>query len=182
MTAASERPPVTGLSLMLYARPLHPELFDTLVVRRVRHEDYDLTVCITRTGHVISWQNARGHFTEVTAAAGQELPARHRLLSHPLRGEHTERLTSVGGVSYQSSTTVETLPPEVFRHAHDEIAADGLRRGLFHNFRPRHRLALAPLGLVTTDAWSGCLVLATFHTFPAERVVVKTQTLIEKQR
>ena len=74
------RPAVGNLIFQLYGRPLHPELFDILAVRTIRREDYRLTVQITRTGHVISWENPDVFLTEVTAAADQELPCRRRLL------------------------------------------------------------------------------------------------------
>ena len=79
------------------------------------------------------------------------------------------------------SFQVETLAPEIFLHVHDEIIADGGKRGLLVNFQPHHRLALAPLGYIQVDARPGCLFLSTFHTFPGENTVVKSQTLIEKK-
>ena len=82
---------------------------------------------------------------------------------------------------YQTSFQVEALPPEIFLHVHDEILRDGLKRGLLHNFQPNHRLSLAPLGFVAVEARSGCLFISTFHTFPEENTVVKSQSLIEKK-
>ncbi|MCI0464981.1 MAG: DUF2617 family protein, partial [Gemmataceae bacterium] len=76
---------------------------------------------------------------------------------------------------------VETLQPEIYLHVHDEILADGGKRGLLHNFQPNHRLLLAPLGFVTAEARAGCLFLSTFHTFPEEHTVVKSQSLIERK-
>src|SRR5436305_4272748 len=174
------RPPVCDLVFQLYGRPLHPELFDILAVRTLRREDYELTVRITRTGHVISWENRDVYLTEVAAAAAQPLPQRRRLLDYRLRHEHTGTLTCAQGIHYEMSFQVEVLPPEIFLHVHDEILADGGKRGLLHNFPSRNRLALAPLGLITADARPGCLCLSTFHTFPGESTVVKTQSLIEK--
>jgi hypothetical protein len=175
------RPPVCDLVFQLYGRPLHPELFDILAVRKIRREDYELTVRITRTGHVISWENADVHLTEVTAEATQELPNKRRLLDYRLRSEHTGRLPCAHGVHYEMSFQVEVLPPEIFLHVHDEILADGGKRGLLHNFPSHHRLAVAPLGFVSAEARPNCLILSTFHTFPTEHTVVKTQSLIEKQ-
>jgi hypothetical protein len=175
------RPPVCDLVFQLYGRPLHPELFEILASRTLRREDYDLTVRVTRTGHVISWDNGDVHLTEVAAAADQPLPERRRLLHHRLRGEHNGRLDCAHGVRYETSFQVETLPPEIFLHVHDEIVADGEKRGLLHNFPSHHRLAVAPLGFITADARLGCLCLTTFHTFPTEHTVVKTQSLIERR-
>jgi hypothetical protein len=175
------RPRVSELIFQLYGRALHPELFDILAVRKIRRADYELTVRITRTGHVISWENADVYLTEVAAAVDQPLPERRRLLSHRLRGEHCASLACAHGVAYQASFQVETLPPEIFLHVHDEILADGGKRGLLHNFQPNHRLSLAPLGYVAVEARPGCLMLSTFHTFPDEHTVVKSQSLIEKK-
>ncbi len=180
MSASSLRPRVADLVFQLYGRPLHPELFDILAVRRVQREDYQVTVQITRTGHVISWSNADVFLTEVAASAELLLPQRRRLLHYRLRGEHTGTLACAHGIHYQTSFQVETLSPEIFRHVHDEILADGSKRGLLHNFQPNHRLSVAPLGYVALEARPGCLFLSTFHTFPDENTVVKTQSLIEK--
>jgi hypothetical protein len=175
------RPPVRDLVFHLYGRPLHPELFDILSVRKIRREDYELTVRITRTGHVISWENRDVHLTEVAAAMDQPLPQKRRLLDHRLRGEHSGTLRCAHGVHYQMSFQVEVLPEEIFLHVHDEILADGSKRGILHNFQPHHRLAVAPLGFVSVEARAGCLFLSAFHTFPDEHTVVKTQSLIERK-
>ena len=175
------RPAVDDLVFQLYGRPLHPELFDILAVRKIRREDYELTVRVTRTGHVISFENADVHLTEVTAAAEQELPERRRLLHYKLRNEHTGRLPCAHGIHYEMSFQVEVLAPEIFLHVHDEILADGSKRGLLHNFPAHNRLSVAPLGFISAEARPGCLFLTSFHTFPGENTVVKTQSMIEKR-
>jgi hypothetical protein len=182
MGVYSLRPRVSDLVFKLYGRPLHPEFFDILASRKIQREDYDLTVRITRTGHVITWENRDVILTEVTAAADQLLPERRRLLSCRLRGERSNSVLCAHGISYQMSFQVEVLPQEVFFHVHDEILADGGKRGLLHNFQPNHRLSVAPLGFVTAEGKAGCLILTTFHTFPDEHAVVKTQSLIEKKK
>jgi hypothetical protein len=172
------RPSVADLVFQVYGRPLHPELFDILEVHRVRNKDFDLVVRITRTGHVISWENRDVHLTEVAAATDEPLPLKRRLLSQRLRGEQSTSLACAHGVRYQSSFQVEVLPAEIFLHVHDEILHDG-RRGILHHFPPHNRLAVAPLTHVSVEAKAGCLFLASFHTFPDENTVVKTQSLIE---
>jgi Protein of unknown function DUF2617 len=175
------RPRVEDLVFQVYGRPLHPELFDLLALRRVRQEDWDLTLRITRTGHVIIWQNDQVCLTEVVAADDEPLPQDRRLLDYRLRGERQDRLLCGDGVHYQMSFQIETLPPEIFLHIHDEILADGAKRGFLHNFQPHHRLALAPLGFLTLEGRPGCIVINAFHTFPDEHAIVKSQSLIEKK-
>src|SRR5712692_3890161 len=139
-----------------------------------------MTVRIMRTGHVISWDYGPLHLTEV-AAAEHGLPERRRLLDYRLRGEHSASLPCSHGINYQANFQVEVLPPEIFFHIHDEILADGGKRGLLHNFQPNHRLSLAPLGFIAIEAGIDFLVLTTFHTFPEEHTVVKSQSLIESR-
>jgi len=179
MSVGFLRPRVSDLVFQVYGRPLHPELFDILAERRIQRADYELIVRITRTGHVISWGNRDLFLTEV-AAGDQPLPERRRLLHYRLRGEKSGVVACGHGIIYQTSFQVEVLTPEIYVHVHDEILADG-KRGLLHNFQPHHRLALAPLGYVAVEARAGCLFLSTFHTFPDEHAIVKTQSLIEKK-
>jgi len=179
--ASSVRPAVADMIFRVYGRPLHPELFDVLAMRQIRHADFVLTVRITRTGHVISWEDDDVHLTEVTAAADQELPSKRLLHNHRLRQEHFAVVPCLHGVHYQSTSQVEVLSPELFLHVHDEILADGGKRGFLYHFSRHARFALSPLGFVLADFRPGCLFLTSFHTFPSEHTVVKTQSLIEKK-
>ena len=181
MNVYSLRPRVSDLVFHLYGRPLHPELFDILATRKVEHQDYELVVRITRTGHVISWENSDVHLTEVTAAADEPLPEKRRFLDHKLKGEQCRSFAAACGIHYETSFQVEVLAPEIFLHVHDEIIADGGKRGLLHNFQPNHRLRMAPLGYIAIESRPGCIFLSTFHTFPEELTVVKTQSLIERR-
>jgi hypothetical protein len=181
MSVPSVRPPVCDLIFQLYGRPLHPELFDIVAVRKIQREDYELVVKITRTGHVISWENEDVFLTEVTAAADQDLPLRRRLLNFKLRDEHNARLPCAHGILYEASFQVEVLAPEIFLQIHDEIVTDGGKRGLLYPFSQQDPLGMPALGFITAEARQGCLILTSFHTFPEEYTVVKTQSLIEKQ-
>src|SRR3954447_22082546 len=96
------RPRVAELVFQLYGKPLHPELFDILAVRNVEREDYRLRVWITRTGHVLSWENSDVLLTEVADTSDAHSASR-RLLSYKMRGEHTSTLACCHGVIYQTS-------------------------------------------------------------------------------
>ena len=174
------RPSVAELVFRLYDRPLHPELFDALAVRRVERTEYRLAVHITPTGHTLWWTHGCTHIVEVTATADQELPLTGRRLSHPFRGERCGQCDVTAGVRYQVSSQVEVLPPEQFLHVHEELVADGARKGMLFHFRPENRLGLSPLGVVIVEALPACLSVSAFHTFPDEFALIKTQSLIER--
>ena len=174
------RPPVAELVFQVYAKPLHPELFDILATQTWQRNDWRVAVHITRSGHFLAWNNGAVFLTEVADIPSSDIINSRRLLHYRLRGEHCASLGCGGGIVYQTSFQVESLPPEIFLHVHDEILADGAKRGLLHNFQPNHRLAIAPLGFVTLETRARCLFVNSFHTFPEENTVIKAQTLIEK--
>ncbi len=181
MSLVITRPRVAELVFQLHGRPLHPELFDILAERRLQREEYSLRIWITRTGHVITWENDAVLLTEV-ADIDQGFSDRRRFLSYRLRGEHGGRFDCCNDIVYQTTFQVETLPDAIFLRVSDEIRADGLKRGYLHFFQPNHRFAVAPLGYVVVDATTRYLHYSTFHTFPDENTVVKSQTLIERAR
>ena len=79
------RPRVGDLVFQLYGRPLHPELFDILAHRKVQREDYQLTLRITRTGHVITWEN-----DDVLLTDDAPLAPLRRAITEPLPPEVPE--------------------------------------------------------------------------------------------
>ncbi len=174
------RPKAHAMMFSVFARPLHPELFETLASRQVQRENYTLTVRLTPTGHVLTWQTPEVYLSEVAAADDQMLPARGSLLRYRFQGERSRSLQPINGVTYQMCSQLEILPPEIFVHINDELLADGAKRGLLYHHQPHHRLAISALGYVTVEAWRHTLSINTFHTFPDECALVKTQSLIER--
>ncbi len=164
----------------VYERPVHPELFETLACRRVERDGYTLTVRITPTGHLLTWQCDDVILNELTATDDQLLPKRGKIARDRFQGERTRTLRPGHGISYQMSLQLETLPPEIFVHVHEELLVDGAKRGMLYHHAPHHRLALSPLGYITVEAWKNTLSINTFHTFPDEFTLVKTQSLIER--
>ncbi len=178
MNVFPARPRIRDLVFEVFGRPLHPELFQVFASRQVCRDGYRACVRITPTGHVLCWENEHVLLTEV-ADSDRAWTLQRRLLRYRLRGEHTGTIRCMNGVTYRNSIQVESLPPEIFQHTHDEIVADGARRGLLVRFAPKHRLAPPPLGFATLETKPGCLFLTAFHTYPEEHAVVKSQTLIE---
>lgn len=175
------RPPVQDLIFQVYGRHLHPEFFDVLATRTVARENYQLHVRVTSTGHWITFEHPDMVLTEVAASMAQVFPTRNRLLDLRLRQGYTGKLDLGNHIFYEHCFQVEQLSPQAFPHIHQEIITDGRKRGLIHHFQAGSRFALPALGLVTADARQGCIVIATFHTFPGEYTIVKTQSLIERR-
>ncbi len=173
------RPRVADLSFKLYDHPLHPELFDVLAARSVSRDGYTLSVRLTRTGHVLGWGDGRVHLEEVIATREMELPEAGLRLTHTFDSNRGGRLVFPGGVRYHIRSQPETLEPEQFVHVHEELAADGARKGMVFHCKSGNRLGLSPLGVVIVEVVPAGLSITGFHTFPDEFSLIKTQSLIE---
>jgi len=172
------RPRVSDVVFRLYSRPLHPELFDVLACRTVERDGYVLSVRLTRTGHLLVWTSGAVHLSEATATIDMELPESGCRIGHRLSGGQGGK-SRIDSVRYQVSSQVEVLKPEQFVHLHEELAADGARKGMVFHCRSGNRLGLSPLGIVIVQTVPHGLNTAAFHTFPDELAIIKTQSLIE---
>jgi hypothetical protein len=166
------------LVFQLYRRPLHPELFVIAAQKSVEACDHKGWVRITPTGHAVTWFRPPGFYlTEVLNVSSDNLPS-NGLFCHRVTAEHHARAEPWPGVRYQASFQVEVLPPHLFLLVHEELLADGRTRGLMYRF-PDRVGCLEPLGFVTIDGRPGLQLIHTFHTFPEEYSIVKSQSLIE---
>lgn len=176
------RPSVSDLVYRLYNRALHPELFEVRATQCLAWPHATLWVGLTATGHVLTWSDSVQMLTEVTAVADQTLPTRGLLAEHRLLGERTVRVSLRRSLRVEVVTQVEVLPADIFANEQESFLLHGQRRGLLHNFQPDTTPCQSPLGCAVVHSRIGCLVVTTFHTFPDERAILKTQTLIEQPR
>jgi hypothetical protein len=178
MGAPLIRPRVADVVFRLYSRPLHPELFDVLACRTVLRDGYTLSVRLTRTGHLLAWTSGRIHLSEAIATIDMQLPGSGCCLGHRFDGGQSGK-SRVGSVRYQVSSQVELLQPEQYLHVHEELAEEGSRKGMVFHCKSGNRLGLSPLGVVIVQTVPHGLNTSAFHTFPDERAIIKTQSLIE---
>ncbi len=175
----SARPKVAELVFQLYGRVLHPELFEIHCSRTIDRGAYAAVVAITSAGHLVTWRKDGLTLTEVAADANQPLPQKRRLLSHRLTGERSDRMECRGGGSYQTCFQLERVAPEVFWSFQGELAAAGRKQGLIHHFGASGRLATGALSWINIETRAKGLFVQTFHTFPDDHAIVKSQSLFE---
>src|ERR1700728_571477 len=76
-----------GLTLLLYQRTLHPELFKILASEQVTRRAYEADIWLVEGGHVISLTAEKNTLTEVIVNKSEPMTDRSLLLSTPCRGE-----------------------------------------------------------------------------------------------
>lgn len=179
MTVAFARPDVASLMFHVFDRSVHPELFVVHAASRICHGGYTAQIQICDAGHVVTFHAGQHTISEVTAPSQQLLPQQNRRVAQRLRGCRDEFVKFSFGVQYHVSFQVERLDREVFLEFHDELQRDCQRAAVAYRFPTGNRLSPAPLSLIVTDCWPKSLLIHSFHTFPENCAVVKTQSLFE---
>ncbi len=175
----SVRPKVAELAFQLFGRALHPELFEVYKTRTVQRGDYQAQIGITSAGHLVTWKYRGLTLTEVACSAQHPLPEKRRLLSYRLKGQRSDKVECRGGITYQMSFQLETVPAEIFWAFQAELGRDSEREGLLHTFDSSGRMALGAISYVNVETRQRSLMVQAFHTFPDDHAIVKTQSFFE---
>lgn len=179
MRVESARPDVGNLVFRLFGRSIHPELLDVFACTEIRQDKYTAQIQICDAGHILCFRHNGQTLCEITTSADHPLPQSRQVIARRLRGHRNESVEHDAGILYHVSFQVEQLEPAVFQHFHEELLVDSTRCRVAHHFSPSSRLCPAPLSFIQTEDRPDSLLIHTFHTFPDNCAVVKTQSLFE---
>lgn len=179
MAVQVARPDVSDMMFLVFDRSVHPELFSTVKTQVLNHADFAARAAISTTGHMIELQLGRFVITEVATTRQQPLPHHKRACSRRLVGQRDQTIEFDSGVRYHGCYQLEKLEPEIFVNVHEELLIDTQKASLGHAFESPSRFAPAPLSVIQTDVTPTALLVHTYHTFPENCAVVKTQSLFE---
>jgi hypothetical protein len=163
----------------VFGKAIHPEWFSVRVYERFALGPWEADVRIVEGGHVVAFSAGGTTVAEVLGAREAPLPVGGLLLDSPVDGERSEAVRAGRNVAYQACHEVERVDREVFQHLCDEARLDASPSRLFHVFGPVHRFATRPLSLVRVERLPRGVSIQTFHSFPEERAVLRSQSLFE---
>jgi hypothetical protein len=170
-----------GLTLLLYQRTLHPELFKILAGEQVSRRAYDADIWLIEGGHVISFTHGKNTLTEVIATRNEPLTDRGLLQSIPCRGEKYHEDT-YGNIRYMISTQEEQLTQTLYDATRHEISSYANKRELITAEVPASADGGAILSVLDIERRSHELLVQSFHLFNDTQMVIKTQAIIEAVR
>jgi hypothetical protein len=179
MGVSSGRSRAADLVFQVFGRALHPDWFAVRQHRRITQEAWEADVRIIEGGHAVVFRAGDARLTEVLSGPETVLPEPGLLFHSSIRHERTATLTPAGGLVYQTCFEVERVDPEVFAHLSEEMTLDATRGGLFHRFSPANRMAAAPISHIQVEGRVRGLSVQSFHTFPDDCAIVRTQSLFE---
>ena len=179
MSTGQEQLRTSQFHYQLYNRPLHPELFDIYHDHRIAKGPYEAQIWVTGVSHVTAFYYGEATILERLAEDDALLPLRGRLVSMPVRGEKDHQATHVEGIRYLTSYQVERMTPRLFGRMHEEMIDHGAKTGLFVPFPEWASGPLMPFTHIDYDAKVDMLHVFTYHSFPEELTVIKTQSIFE---
>ena len=169
-----------GLTLLLYQRTLHPELFKILGTEQVSRRAYDADIWLVEGGHVITLTAGKNTLTEVIVSNhDQQLTDRGLLQTIPCRGERYHEMTAGENIKYMISTQEEQLTQTLYDATKYEIATYAAKRELMSAETPAKEDQGAVLSVLDIERRSHELLVQSFHLFDENQMVIKTQAIIE---
>jgi hypothetical protein len=169
-----------GLTLLLYQRTLHPELFRILASERVTRRIYEADIWIVEGGHLITFVAGKNVLTEVImTGAAEPMTDRGLIQTVPCRGEKYHEMIAAPNINYMISTQEEQMTQTLYDATKHEIATYATRRELMVAETPATAEAGATLSVLDIERRAHELLVQSFHLYDESQLVIKTQGIIE---
>jgi hypothetical protein len=167
------------LHLLLFDRPLHPELFRHYRDLRVAQGSYRADIWVIGLGHVVTVCAGHRTLTELLARDGEFQPSRGVLSRFRLKGERDQERRLPDGWCHMISTQVETMDEPLYKSVHNDLLRHALKRGCCCLYDDWADGDLVPFTYIDHEARNAEFHVHAFHAFPQERTLVKTQSIFE---
>jgi hypothetical protein len=167
------------LTLFLYDRPLHPELFQQYKGVRISQGNYHADIWIVGLSHVVTLTEGHRSLTELVARESDSLPSRGVLTRFKLKGERDHDRQTPEGWNYLVSSQVETMDEALYKSVHFDLYRHASQRGCFVTYPEWAEGDMVPFSYIDTEARDREFHVHAFHALPSERTLVKTQSLFE---
>jgi hypothetical protein len=172
----SVRPKITELSFHLFARSVHPELFEVCATRSYVRDQYDLRLSITTDGHLIRFQHAGHILVEVSAGALHPLPKKQKLLCHPIDRVADNVTHYEDVITHQSKVQLEAVNPNMFVTIQQQLGQKLECEGLLHRFESNGRIAFGALSYMNVQSFQKHVLIRSLHTFPDTCAVMTSES------
>jgi hypothetical protein len=173
------RPDVASLTLRVFSRGLHPELFEAHAGLQLTAGRVSLHIHLCTAGHWLAWRRDRQAVSEAITETSQAVSPRSCVLEQKVRGCRTRSLSLPNGLRYGVGCQLETLEADLFLQLHDELRQDCETADLAYEYPNPNRFSPGALSVIRTEVARTSAVIHTYHTFPEHCAIVKTQSLFE---
>ena len=170
---------INELSFSLYQRPLHPELFNIYAKRHLRTQKYETLLWATGCSHVVTVFARDACLTELIAVPDQLLPKKGLIERFQFRGQRNHKCTLNRAMSYMTDFQVEKMSANLYRQSFSDLERFAHNRGVFVKFPTLAVEGLEPFSYIDFEARKDELHVHTFHGYPEQITIIKTQSLFD---
>ena len=170
---------ISELTFSLFQRPLHPELFNIYAKRHLKTEGYETTIWVTGCSHLVSVFADKTWLTELIAIPGQTLPKKGLIERFGFKGKKSHKYILSKHLSYLTDFQVEKMSPNLYRQSFTDLEKFSRNRGVFVTFPDSAVAGLQPFTYIDFEARRHELHVHTFHAYPEQITIIKTQSLFD---
>ena len=169
---------VQSLRMMLYRRPLHPELFRFEARRSISHGEYEVEQWLMPAGHVIRFQVGRQSLTEVVAGETNQLPERDLVHALQAYGERDYDMPPEGRLGFFTTIQTEQLADNLYQATYREMSDFAKETGSL-SLSYRDEDGGACLSLVDAQKYKREYHVQCYHLVASTGLVLRTQSIFE---
>lgn len=178
MTLQLVRPDVADMTLRTFTRTLHPELFLAMKQTTIAFAGQRAQLRLGSSGHLFEFTIGSSVITEVASPKQDSLPESSRLVDRRLIGYRTHMI-DLPEIRYHCSYQLESVPLDVYLQLHREFEMDARNATLAVTVPGASPQSPTCLSLLKCDVLPEAIVVHSYHTFPENAAILRTQTLIE---
>ncbi|MEM7576333.1 MAG: hypothetical protein AAF328_02560 [Planctomycetota bacterium] len=178
MSTSSKSQQLQMLRMMLYRRPLHPELFTLDSRRSIQHGGYEVEQWIVPGGHIVRFQIPGQSLTEVIIEAGDHLPETGLVHALPAFGEKEYEMPAEGKLGFCTTIQTETLTDNLYQSTYREMV-DFARETGSHTLSYNDPDAGPCLSLIDSQKYRREYHIQAYHLHAGTGLVLRTQSIFE---
>ncbi len=164
--------------LMVYKRPLHPELLNLQVRRVFQHGDYEAECWLAPSGHVVRFQTDTDALTEVVIEKGDHLPEQGLIYALPCLGEKDFKLEDDGPLGYVTTIQTESLTDNLYLATFREMLDFARENDALH-YEWKDKEGPSSLSVLDCQKFKKELHVQSYHMISASSMVLRTQSIFE---
>ena len=180
MPLTPARPDLAALSLRVFDRALHPELYPRAQTARLKTGNLNCVMSLGESGHVIQISVDGESACETLLDQSISLPQRGQLLSTPVTTRREAELTLAGVFRWDTRVEFETYTHDEFLATQERWEADARRAYISQAFSNGHRLLPAALSGLSLDFSGEFILIQAWHTFPENLAVCRIHSRYER--
>jgi len=167
--------------LMVYARALHPELFELQARRNHRQNEYEVETWMIPAGHVLRFHAAGQCLTETVIEGGDHLPESGLIHALPCLGEKEydmEREDPKRDLGYVTTIQTEQLTDNLYQATYREMLDFAHEtHALKNTWQDADNVPC--LSVLDAQNYKREYHLQAYHLLGASGVVLRTQSIFE---